>query len=296
MILWRMVRVLLVVWLAASLAFFTLRAVPGDALGAQLAIGGASQAEIDRVRAEMNLDADLLTQYTDYMADLLRGDLGYSLVSLLPVTAMIAPRIGPTVALALWTMVIAVMLGLSIGVLATANAWWGKLARGVITLALSTPLYWTGTLAIIVFSAQLGWFASSGTDALFLPVAVLSFHMMGPIARLVSANVQAVRSAPYVIVAYGKGLPRWLILWRYILRNALSPVIAVVALQVGFLLSGAVITESLFVRAGLGQLLLTSVIERDYPVVQGLIVLAALVYLSANVLADLAMRAIDPGV
>ncbi|TVR23348.1 MAG: ABC transporter permease [Anaerolineaceae bacterium] len=293
----RVLDFVLVIWLAATLAFMLLRVLPGDAISAQLALSGASRAEIEAIRDDMGLSAPLSRQYLSYIGGLLRGDMGYSLTSTLPVVEVIAPRLLPTLILALTSGVCAAVGGVLIGAACLNTGGVGRIARAVVNLSLSLPIYWTGTLAIIVFSSWLGWLPSSGThgaDRLILPVLVLSIHVMAPVARVTYANLRQIHDATFVRVARAKGLPELLILRRHILRAALGPVIAVIALQTGFLLSGAVITESVFARSGVGQLLLVSTLDRDYPVVQGIVVLSAVFYMLVNVIADWSTRLLDP--
>ncbi len=293
----RILYFILVVWLAATFAFLLLRAVPGDALTTTLAASGASRADVEQIREDMGLNQPLIAQYLRYITGLMRGDMGYSLTNTLPVVEMILPRLYPTATLAFTTLLIAALSGIGLGVASTWQGHFSHTAQLMVNLSLSVPIYWTGTLAIMIFSAWLRWLPSSGTDGierLVLPVAVLSFHMMGPIARVTYANLRHIQDAPFVYTARAKGLPEYLIMWRHIIRVGLAPVTSVIALQAGFLLSGTVITESLFVRAGIGQLLLTSAINRDYPVVQGIIVFSAVFYLSANFLAEWIARIIDP--
>lgn len=295
----RVLSALLVIFLAATVAFFLLRLIPGDAISTQLAMGGASQADIARVQAAMGLDEPLLKQYGHYMWRLMQGDLGYSLVSGLPVHDLILSRLGPTAVLALTTALLSVLIGFPLGVLAAKRGNLALIFRIVINLSISTPIYWTGTLAIILFSARLGWLPSTGTGSLahlVLPVGVLVFHTMGPIARVAQINVWSAQQAPFVMAGRGRGLPESLLLWRYVLRTALVPVLSVVALQLGFLLSGTVITESLFARPGVGRLLLDSTIQQDYPVVQGIVILMAAAYTTVNALADVVSQALDPRV
>lgn len=288
---------LTVLFCVATLTFFLLRVLPGDAISAQLLQSGAGPDAIAQARAQLGLDASLGVQYGRFMAGLVRGDMGQSLVSGQPVTMLIGQQLIPTVTLALWAILVAVLLGLSTGISAAFDGRISWLARLAINLSLSAPIYWTGTLAIVVFAAQLGWLPSTGTgrpEHLILPVSVLAFHTMGGIGRVVQVNVRHVREAAYIRTAQSKGLTRRIILIRHTLRAGLPPIVTVIALQTGFLLSGAVITESLFVRPGLGRLLLRSVLLQDYPVVQGVVIVSALAYLSMNALADFLHRLIDP--
>ncbi len=288
---------LLIIWLAATLTFFALRILPGDAIAAQLAQAGASRTEIEERRAELGLDAPVLVQYMRFIGDALRGNLGYSILSGQPVTDLILQNLLPTAALAGNALALAAILGLLLGTVAAVDQTGSSLAQIAIHLSLSTPIYWTGTMAIYVFSAQLGLLPSAGAgrvSQLVLPVIVLGFHTAGVMARVVEANVRETMTAPFVQVARAKGLPEYYILGRHVLRASLLPFVTVVALQAGFLLSGAVVTESLFVRPGIGRLLLDATLKQDYPIVQGIVIFSASVYTVVNSLADSVYRLVDP--
>jgi len=285
---------ILTVWLVVTVTFFLLRLIPGDALSAQLDLGGASPQEIAQARAEMGLDAPPFTQYIRYLGGLLRGDLGYSLIRLIPVSDLIAGRIIPTALLATISTFFAVALGIGTGILATTRRFWGFIGRGIIALSLSMPLYWTGTLAIIINAGTLPYSGVDDWRAWILPIFVLGFAGMGSISRITYANIQAIKNMPFVMVARSKGLRPNIVMRRHILRVALLPVLPAISTQFGFLLGGAVITESLFVRAGLGKLLLDSVIAQDYPVVQGLVTLSAIIIVSLSFITDTLTHLIDP--
>lgn len=288
-----------VMWLAVTLAFFALRVLPGDAIESQLAQGGVDRSVIEERRAEQGLSNPIGIQYLDFISGILRGDFGYSLLSREPITDMIARSLPPTAALAFGALVLASILGIALGVIDALRAGRGisLFARVLTNLSLSTPIYYTGTLAIYIFSVFLGWLPSSGASSfnhLILPVSILSFHTAGSIARVTQANMRDVLDSEYIRVARAKGLPERTVILRHALRAALLPVVQVIALQAGFLLSGAVITESLFVRPGIGRLLLDATLQQDYPVVQGIVVLSAAAYAVLNMLADIARRSLDP--
>jgi ABC-type dipeptide/oligopeptide/nickel transport system permease component len=290
---------LVVIWLAATIAFFMLRVLPGDAIQAQLAQGGVDPAVIEARRAEQGLTDPVGIQYLRFISGILRGDLGYSLLSREPVTDMVARNILPTGTLAFGALILASLLGISLGILGALRVGRGVsfLAELPMSLSLSIPIYYTGTLAIYVFSVLLGWLPSAGASSLnhlILPVSVLGFHTAGSIARVTQGNVREILNADFVQVARAKGLRERIVIARHILRPALLPVIQVIALQAGFLLSGAVITESLFVRPGIGRLLLDATLQQDYPLVQGIVVLSAVMYAVLNTLADIARSLLDP--
>ena len=291
---------LVVAWLAMSAAFVVLRGLPGDAVDATLARAGASEAEVAEQRRALGLADPLWEQYVDYLRGIVRGDLGRSLVNGQPVTEMIGQQIGATAALALGALTVGIALGVLLGL--AGGLWPGSLAGGLAeafaSLALSTPVYWTATLAIYLFTVVLGILPGTGGDGprhLILPVMVLGFHTAGAIAQVTARSVREVGTQPFVQTARAKGLPEAEVAY-HILRVGLLPVVAVIALQLGFLLGGTVITETFFVRRGLGRLLLNAINTRDFPVIQGVVTLTALIYSLVNALADLVYAQVDPRV
>ncbi len=295
----RLLSTLGVIWLAATLAFFALRVLPGDAIESQLIDSGAPAADLQQQRELYGLTGSLPLQYSRYLAGLLRGDLGLSLLGGEPVSEMIGQQLPATLALTLPSLALALMLGLLFGTLGALDIGFGvsTAARLITGLSLSTPIYWTGTLAIYVVTVLLRLpSGQSALDQLILPVAVLGFAASGAIARVTEAGVGALFAADFVRTARAKGLSERVILSRHVLRAALLPVITVTALQAGFLISGAVITETLFLRPGLGRLLLQSTLRQDYPVVQGIVVLSAVAYTLFNAAADGLYRLADPRV
>ena len=289
-ILRRSLSALFTLWLTLTLTFFALRLLPGSAVDAQFAQSGASQTVIDQRREALGLDKSIPAQYRAFLVDLSRGHLGDSLYSGQTVTAMMRQRLPGTLELATWSLLLAIGLGVSWGILAgLRTGYLSQIARLLIDLSVSLPVYWTGTLVLFVLVAALG-----GQRQLIWPVLVLGFHTAGAIARLLETEVHQITDAPFVRTARAKGLPERLILFRHILRPTLAPVLQVIALQTGILLSGTVITETLFSRPGLGLMLWNATLERDYPVVQGIIILIATFYITLNALADILAQLIDP--
>lgn len=290
---------LMAIWLAATLAFFALRLLPGDAIVAQLLQVGVPEEIIEEYRAEDGLTDPAGVQYVRFLSGLVRGDLGLSLLSREPVTEMIARNILPTLTLALPALILASVWGALLGVAGALHWPLASAARIITSLSLSTPIYWTGTLAIFVFTVQLGLLPSAGAGRLshlVLPVGVLSFHTAGTIARVTQANVRSALNADFVPVARAKGLRERRVIFHHILRVGLLPIAQVIALQAGFLLSGTVITEMLFVRPGIGKLLYDSTLKQDYPVVQGVVIFSVVVYTVLNTLADVLYPLLDPRV
>ncbi len=283
---------LFTIWLAVTLAFFALRLLPGDAISAQLAEANASPKEIAARRAALSLDAPLLQQYASYLARLARGKLGVSLLDGSPVQDLLAPRLGPSAYLAFSAIILAVVLGIPIGTLSASPraGVWCKLARICASLSLAIPVYWTATLTLLLTAtgSQSAWLRS------WLPVVVLGFGGMGSIARLVASEGRAALGADFARVAQAKGLSPAHILFEHVMRVALLPTVSVIAVQFGWLMGGAVMTEAIFNRPGLGRLLLDRTINQDYPVVQGIVIFSTLVFVVVNAAAELCYRLLDP--
>ncbi len=288
-----------VLWLAATLAFVALQLAPGDPAQALLAASGATADQIAERRRQLGLDDHPVVQYLRYMADLARGDLGESWLHGRPASQMLLEQLGPTVELSLAATVTGALAGLALGIAAAGrrSTWIDSAATAVSAIGLSTPVYWSGMLAITVFSVRLGWLPATGDgrmDQLVLPALVLGFALSGPVARLVRVRVIELMEEPFVIAARARGLPAWRVVLVHVLRPALAPALTVVALQAGFLLGGAVVTETVFARRGLGTLALEAIVWRDMPVVRAVVVCGALAYVLVNLLADLARMWLDP--
>ena len=295
----RLVQAAFVLWLAVTLAFVGLQLAPGDPAQALLAASGATPEEIAERRAQLGLDEPFLAQYARYMMDLGRGDLGRSWLHGRPVGRMVLEQLPATVELALAAMLVGVALGLGLGILGAVrrSTWLDTAVTAVAAVGLSTPTSWSGILAILLFSLQLGWLPATGEGGLrhlMLPALVLGFALSGSIARLVRARVVEVMGEPFVLAARARGLPSQRVLCVHVLRAALAPALTVIALQLGFLLGGAVVTESVFARRGLGKLAVEAIVWRDLPVVRGVVVCGAIAYVLANLAADLAQAWLDP--
>lgn len=293
-----LLRGVLVMWTAVTLVFIAVRVLPGDAISAELLPAGASDAQIEAEKEKLGLNDPLPQQYFSYIVDVLRGDLGQSLRYRDAVTHIIRGRIGPTFALGMAAFAVMLLTGAVLGVtsIETCPPPLRYISRVTIAFSQSVPIYITAIVAVFIFSLELDMLPSVGSDTprhLILPALVLGFHTSGAVARVLSASLTDALQQPFMLTARAKGLPP-IDLLDHALRVALLPVLRVVALQTGFLLGGTVIIEGLFVRRGLGSLLFESVLDRDYPMVQALALLAAMFYLLANGLARLGQRLIDP--
>lgn len=290
----RVVSAVLVIWTAATLAFFALDVLPGTAILSQLTQSGADASVIAEREQVLGLNDPAGTRYIRFLLNAVRGDLGASLLSGEPVTEAILRNIGPTFALAISALIVACVAGILLGLLAALRMPVISLvSRCLINLALSTPIYWTGTLAIYAVTVQLKIVTGS---SIVLPAAVLGFHTAGTIGRVMQSNVRDVLQADFVRTARAKGLSERRIVGVHVLRAAFPPVLGIIALQASFLFSGTVITETLFVRPGIGRLLLDAVIQQDYPIVLGGVVLSAVIYVIVSTSAEIALRIFDPRV
>jgi peptide/nickel transport system permease protein len=289
---------LVVVLGVSTLVFLLIHLVPGDPVEAML--GERAQAS-DRaaLRAALGLDLPLWEQYRRYLAGLLRLDLGQSFLDQRPVVAMLAERLPATLRLAAAALAISILIALPLGVLA-ARFRGSAVDSAAMTLSLlgvSIPNFWLGPLLILVFSLWLGWTPVSGAEqpaSIILPAITLGTAMAAILARMVRASMLEVLGEDYVRTARAKGLAEGAVLWRHALRNAWLPVLTVIGLQLGGLLAGAVITETVFAWPGIGSLLVESIKARDFPVVQGCVLLISLCYVLVNALTDLAYVWIDP--
>jgi ABC-type dipeptide/oligopeptide/nickel transport system permease component len=285
-------------WLAFTAVFCALRALPGDVIREQLALSGASDAQIAERRAQLGLDQPLVVQYMNALLGVLHGDLGVSIGAGRSVNDILGEQIAPTLTLGLGALVIAITVGITLGLAGASDNRIVKAAvTGLISLILASPVYWVGTIGIFIFSLGLHWLPSAGSGdlrSLILPWTTLGLSLSGGIARVTLSSVNATHSAEFIRTARAKGLHEGYIARLHILKAALPPVISTIGLQIGFLLGGAAVTEMLFVRAGLGQVLLNAVLTKDYPVVQGVVLLGALGYSLATLGADLLIGWIDP--
>jgi len=296
-ILRRLLAFIPVLWAAVTLAFLGLHLTPGDPSEARYAEALISRQELAARRAALGLDRPLPEQYLTFLGDLLRGDLGDSLFSDRPVTTTILEQAGPTAQLALAGLIVATALGLALGVTSASSKSSSPLIQSgsdiIIALSQSLPIAWTGLLGLwlvtLIFRLD-----TPTLSSLLLPALVLGFATAGPIAVVMRASLVAVCQEPYILAARARGLkPGWPML-RQILPTALVPVINLIALQAAFLFGGTVVTETVFARPGLGRLLVDSLLRKDFPVVQGLVLSIALLYLLFNLAADLTTMALDP--
>ena len=294
----RLVLLVPVVLGVVTLVFLLIHAIPGDPVEVMLG-EQARAADKELLRHELGLDRPLAEQYLSYVAGLARGDLGRSIHSREPVLRVIAARLPATLLLTLASLAVAVALAVPLGMLAAVRR--GSAAdRGSMLFALlgvSMPNFWLGPLLILLFSIHLGWLPVSGMGGpahLVLPAVTLGTSLAAILTRMVRASVLEVIREPYVTTARAKGLPERAVLYRHTLRNALVPLVTVLGLQFGALLSGSVITETIFSWPGVGRLVIQAIYQRDYPLVQGCVLVISLCYVLVNLFTDAAYGLVDP--
>ena len=302
MLTWILQRVLAVVpvLFGVTLAVFSmLFLVPGDPVKMMLAEFVTNPDQVAQMRAQLHLDEPVLKQYGRFVASAVRGDLGTSIRSRRPVTTEIGENVASTAQLAAAAMLVAIAVGVPLGLLAalSRNSWLDVASMGTALLGVSMPSFWLGLLLIFVFSLHLAWFpATGGGDLhhLVLPAITLGTIAAAIIARLTRSSMLEVLGQDYVRTARAKGLGGFSVVVRHALKNALIPVITIFGLQFGNLLAGAVIVETVFSRPGLGRLIVGGILNKDFPLVQGTVLFVATVYVLINVLVDFAYAYADP--
>jgi peptide/nickel transport system permease protein len=308
------------------IVFLFLRMIPGDPA---LALAGehATEANVERIREEFGLNKPLPAQYILYMGKVLRGDLGRSILSRRPISDEITARFPATIELSFCAMVVALMVGLPAGIVSATkrNSLFDNAAMVGSLLGISMPIFWLGLMLNWMFAVQLGWLPSvtrldsnielqritnliivdsiltgnaaallNGMKHLVLPAVALGTIPMAIIARMTRSAMLEVLEQDYVRTARAKGLSERVVTLRHALANALLPVITILGLQVGVLLSGAVLTETIFAWPGIGRWLYLSILSRDYPIVQGMALFITLIFLVVNLLVDVSYALVDP--
>lgn len=290
--------VLFVSWIVGSLVFFLIHLVPGDPVAVMLG-DWASPADENALRQQLGLNLPIWTQYTQYLTGLMQFDLGQSLFFQQPVSELISERFPMTLQLAVMALLVAVLIAFPLGLWAALRAgkWPDHLSMTVSLVGVSIPNFWLGPMLILVFSLGLAWLPVSGAEQPFswvLPSITLGTALAAILARMLRASLLEVMHEDYIRTAQAKGLPSSVVYGKHALLNALLPVVTILGLQLGTLLGGAVITEVVFDWPGLGQLLVESIQRRDYPVVQGCILVISVAYITINGLTELVYAWLDP--
>ncbi|MFZ4895670.1 ABC transporter permease [Plantibacter sp. Mn2098] len=296
----RLFGAVVVLWAVATVTFFALRLIPGDP--AQAILGGpgseASQEALDRVREQYGLDQPLLVQYLQQLGRLATGDLGVSYAQRTPVAELLGEQLGNTLVLAACSLLLAWLLAL---VLVVWSSRGGRIAasvgNGIGLLAAALPHFWLATVLISLFSTWLGWLPPVSTgdaSGLVLPVLTLAIPVAGFLAQVMSESLLDALSSPFALSARARGESRRGVVFRHALRHAAVPAINLSGWAFGYLISGAVVVETIFARPGLGRTLLAAVTVRDVPVVTGVVLFSALIYIVVTLIADAAAALVDP--
>lgn len=284
---------------AMVLTFLILHLVPGDPAQLMLADVGATPAQVAALREQLGLNDSLAVQLGRFLWRSLHFDFGHSLYSQRPVIEELARQLPATAELALAAFVLASLFGVPLGIVAALSRgrWLDSLATAGAVFGVSIPAFWLGLLLIFGFSLHLGWFpvtGQGGIERLVLPAITLAVGPGALIARLVRSSMLEVVHKEYVRVARAKGLSRSRVLFHHILRNSLIPVVTIAGLQLGAMLSGAVVVETVFSRQGVGRLAVTAILAKDFPLVQGVVFLAAVLYVTINTIVDILYALLDP--
>ena len=281
------------------LTFSILHLLPGDPVLVMLGETGGTPERVAQLRASLGLDDPIVVQYGRFLGHALTGDLGRSVRSNRPVLEEIGQQVGATLQLTLTGLGLAILLGVTSGVLAAHyhGTWLDRACMVFSLLGVSMPSFWLGMLLIYFFSLQLGWLPATGQgglERLIMPAITLAVQAMAVISLLTRSNMREVLGQEYITAARAKGLSERAMLIRHAMKNALIPVVTIVGLQFGALLGGAVIIENVFARQGMGRLAVEAILNRDFPVVQGFVLISATAYVLINLLVDVSYAAIDP--
>jgi peptide/nickel transport system permease protein len=304
----RLIGALPVLFGVSVVIFFLMHVIPGDITAALLG-PMATEAAKEQLRHALGLDQPLLVQYVKWLGTVLSGDFGRSIATSLPVSHLVLPKFGNTVVLAAGSLLLSLVIGFGIGVFAAAHAG-STFDRATMSITLvfgSIPPYWLGLVLVMIFALSLRWLPTTGMYDIIDPggISDLLRHLVLPavataaapaaiITRMVRTSMVEILAQDYVRVARAKGIPRRVILWRHVLRNALPPIATITGLQLGYLLGGALFTEVVFAWPGLGYQLNSSIVARDVPVVQAAVMLIALIFVLVNLAVDMLNAVIDP--
>jgi peptide/nickel transport system permease protein len=304
----RLLSAIPILCIVSLLSFLIIFLVPGDP-ASEIAGPGANQEEVTRIRQSLGLDQSVAVQVAAYYGRLFRGDLGQSILLNRSVLTAIAERAPVTLSLTALALFFSLSFAVLLGVIAAVrqNTWMDQSAMTVALLGLSLPDFWLGLVMIYVFAVLLGWFPTGGyvelskgirpwLSSLVMPALALGAAQLGLLARITRATMLEVLRQDYVRTARAKGLSEWRIIDRHALANTLIPVVTVVGLIVGILLGGAVVVEQVFALPGVGRLIIGAILRRDYPVIQGGLLLTATIFVFVNIAVDIVYAWLDPRV
>jgi peptide/nickel transport system permease protein len=294
----RILHSIFVVFAISLIVFFAVR-LTGDPVAIMFGAGEPTKEAIEELRHNLGLDKHLIVQYGIFVRDLITFDLGESYYSGKSVTSMIMDKMGATLILAFGGVIVALLIAFPIGIISAVKR--GSIfdfgGRLISLLGISFPNFWLGIMLIIIFAVVLQWFPASGYNGfeyLVLPAVTLGLILSGILARLVRSSMLDVLNQQYINTARSKGIEEWIVIIRHALRNALIPTITFLGIQFGSLLGGTVIIEQVFSWPGVGRMIVEAIGQRDYPVVQGGVIVLALLMVTVNLIVDLSYGIIDP--
>lgn len=295
----RIIQAVPTVILVTIAVFLMLHLTPGDPAEVFLGDKRSTPELLERVREDMGLNRPLHEQYLSYMGNAIRGDLGRSLQTNVPVTEQILTRLPWTIELAFAALLIASILGISLGIIAALyhNTIIDTTAMTLALVGISMPVYWSSLLFILLFAVHLKILPAigqGGIERLILPALALALVSAGSLARMVRSSMLEVLNQDFVLTARSKGISEKMVIGRHVLRNALIPVITILGLMLGNMLSGAVLTETIFARLGIGQMYVEAVLQKDFTLVQGTTLFIALIYVMVNIIVDIIYAIVDP--
>ncbi|HXH23724.1 MAG TPA: ABC transporter permease [Vicinamibacterales bacterium] len=307
-VLWRSVQAVPLLLGISLIAFVLLQAIPGDPTTAYYGTASVTAKDLERLRDELGLDEPIVVQYVAWLEKFVQGDWGVSYVASRPVLGMILERLPATLELILSAMALSLVVAVPAGVAAARRPGSAidRLARGASLLGISAPPFWIGIMLILVFAVELNWFPAGGIETvgasgfmdrlrhLVLPVTCLTLLNLASVARLMRAETIAAMRQDYVRTARAKGLPEGRVIWGHAMRNALNPVVTVIALEFGTLFSGALITETVFAYPGMGKMIYDAILGNDYNLALVGLLFATLLVLVGNLAADIGYAVLDP--
>jgi len=292
------------IWVAITLIVFLLmNFIPGDPVMQLMDArsGAIDEAVVEQIREEWGLNDPLYMQYLNFLSNVVQGDLGTSFQSRMEVTTVLIERIPVTIQVTLLGLFFAIVIGITTGIISAIKRgnWLDTFVSTFSIAGVSLPSFFLGLLLMYIFSVKLGWLPASGYKMgelkfLILPAITLGLSVSGIIARITRSAMIDVLKMDYMITSYAKGLSKYRIIGIHAMKNALSPILTIIGVQLGLLLSGAVITETIFGLPGIGRLLIDGILQRDIPVVQGCVIFISTVFLVVNLLTDICCRLVDP--
>ncbi|WP_350462017.1 ABC transporter permease [Solibacillus sp.] len=292
------------IWIAITLIVFLLmNFIPGDPVMQLMDArsGAMDEAIIEQIREEWGLNEPLHMQYLGFLQNVVQGDLGTSYQSRMEVTTILAERIPITVQITMLGLAIAIVVGITAGIISAMRrgSWLDTAVSSASIAGVSIPAFFLGLMLMYIFAVKLNWLPASGYKPgelkfLILPAITLGLSVSGVIARITRSSMIDVLKMDYMITSYAKGLSKYRIISVHAMKNALPPILTIIGVQLGLLLSGAVITETIFGLPGVGRLLIDSILQRDLPIVQGCVIFIATVFLLVNLFTDISCRLIDP--